>query len=241
MILWRGWRHSGTAAVVCTALEFRMIGGVFRSASWVMKRLWKKGKCVNMYRGHRDHSNSTAWTADMVRFIGLSLFWQPSVRQCLKLGHSQLESVPQNGKYSLGDSASNWGTFSWRHCLKLGHIHLETVPQTEAHSVGNSASNWTYSLGDGASNWATFSGRQCPRVTILGVRNSSWVAVTWSQWLKFGHSYFERGPQPVIVNYQTELLIMSESLWDIAWNWNKMAFTVYPNLDHIAPIQAPCN
>ena len=55
--------------------------------------------------------------------------------------HIDLETMPETGTYSLGDSALNWEIFSWRQCLKLGHIHLETVPQTGAGNMSQTGSN----------------------------------------------------------------------------------------------------
>ena len=144
---------------------------------------------------------------------------------------TKCETVSQVWLYSLGDSASNWvtvtednasnwGSVTWRQCPTLGHIHLEIEPQSCLHSFGYSASN---------------------SVKIFGYSNSRWFTVTWIQWLKLSLSYSERAPKPVIINCQIELLLTSESLWDIVWKWNKMDFRLYPNLDHIARIHAISN
>jgi hypothetical protein len=164
-------------------------------------------------------------------------------RQCLKRGHSHLETEPQTGPHSLGGSASNrvmvtwkqslksgphsledvvsnWVIVTWIQSLKLGHIHLETVLQSGAQWLEYIASN---------------------RVTILAVSKSSCVRVTWSQWLYLRHNFFERVPIHIIINFQRVLLIRSDSLWDNTSNWIEMAVTVYPTVDHITRIRATCN
>jgi hypothetical protein len=149
-MLWCGWRRSGAAAVARTAVEFRTVQGVLRSALWVTKRLWKKGKYVNMYVEGEVETLETEQLGEwilcdlLVRVFSDYQVWDSvsnwvivTRRQCPKLGHLHLKTVPQqSGAQSLrnmpqivsqllGDSASNCGEFTWRRWLKPGHVHLD--------------------------------------------------------------------------------------------------------------------
>jgi hypothetical protein len=120
-----------------------MLGGAFRSASWVTIVLQKRSKSVRLYQmeGSTDPSNNSLQVGESA-IDGLTRFWQPVVSQYFKLCHRHLKIVPQSRLHSVGDNSSNWAADTWRHCFKLGHSHLETVPQTGSQLLGDSASNW---------------------------------------------------------------------------------------------------
>ena len=127
----------GLRARQCLKLEHIHLGAVPQTGAGnvsqtVSNSFGQSDSNCDTIRG--DSASNWGWKhiSNWVKFI-----W----RQCLKLVHIHLETMPETGTYSLGDSASNWDIFSWRQCLKLGHIHLETVPQTGAGNMSQTGSN----------------------------------------------------------------------------------------------------
>ena len=122
----------------------------------------QNGAGIMSQTGSNSFGDST-WNCDTV-----------TRRQCLKLSHIHLETMPHTGSYSLGDSASNWVIFTWRHCLKLSHIHLEIVPRTWEQSFGNMSQTGiiffmtelieSQSIWDISWNWTLMAFRVCPNL-----------------------------------------------------------------------------